>query len=465
MADTPLAALDPREQKQVEAARKAVEKGNPGYAMDVCTGLLKRHPGCLEVRRVLRLAQQRKAGARAGGLTKLFLSVSSVPFVMAGAGQVKKDPAKALETAEKLLAGNPATPAGHKLLAQAAEALGFPETAVFAWECLRDLDPEDTATLLALGRSYLAVGRQADAVRMADVVLKRDPGHGEALALAKDAAVALSMERGRWDEEGDYRAKLKSEEQSVEREQAARVATDEASLRQLIERGRKRFEEESDQVNLARELSGYHRQLGELEEALHWVRVARGLPQGAADATLERVEVELQTGAIRQRLAAAERDLAAGLEGAAERRDALAAELQAFRLNQAAALVEKYPNDLVYRFEFGELLLGEGRFDEAAQQFQMAVRNPKVRLQALVALAKVFKAGRKYDLAADQLETAKQELPTMDERKKEVLYELADCREQMGDRDKALAEYKAIYAADLGYRDVASKINAHYEAR
>lgn len=463
MADIPLAALDSREQKQIEAARRALEKGNPDYAIDVSTGLLKRHPGCLEVRRVLRQAQQRRAGAKAGGgLGRLLRSVSSVPFVMSGTAQVKKDPLKALETAEKLLAADPANPAGHRLLAQAAAALEFPETEVFAWESLRDLNPEDGATLLALGRAYLGVGRQAEAVRMADLVLKREPGHGEALALAKDAAVALSLERGRWDEEGDYRAKLRSEEQAIAREQAARVVSDEVSLRELIERERKRFESEPDQVNLARELAGYHRQLGDLDEALRWVRVARGLPQGAADATLERVEVELQVAAIRERLAAAEAAVVAGGEGVRERRDALAAELQAFRLQQAGNLVEKYPNELTYRFEFGELLFAAARLDEAAQQFQMAVRNPKVRLPALVALAKVFKEGRKFDLAADQLETAKREIPAMDDLKKEVLYELADCRERMGDRERAMAEYKAIYAVDLGYRDVAAKINAHY---
>lgn len=462
MADVPLAALDPREQKQIEAARKALDKGNPAYAVDVCTGLLRRHPGCLDVRRLLRLAQQRQAGAKAGGLTKLFLSVSNVPFVMSGTSQVKKDPAKALETAEKLLAGNPTNPAGHKLLAQAAEALEFPETAVFAWEGLRDLNPEDPAALLSLGRAYLAVLRYADAVRMADTILKRDPGHGEALALAKDAAVAMSLDKGRWEEEGDFRDKLKNEQQSVEREQASRAANDEVSLRSQIERGEKRFASESQNVNLARELSGYYRQLGQLAEALHWIGVARGLPQGAADATLERVEVELKTAQLREQLAAAEAAVAAGEAGAEGRCAELAEALQAFRLAQAASLVEKYPNDHVYRFEYGELLFAQGQLDEAAQQFQLAQRNPKVRLPALVALARAFKAGRKYDLAADQLETAKKELSTMDNLKKEVLYELADCREQMGDRDRAIAEYKAIYAADLGYRDVAQKINAFY---
>jgi hypothetical protein len=50
----------------------------------------------------------------------------------------------------------------------------------------------------------------------------------------------------------------------------------------------------------------------------------------------------------------------------------------------------------------------------------------------------------------------------MDDTKKEVIYELGSCYEQMGRADAAIDEFKAIYSEDIGFRDVAAKINAFY---
>ena len=65
--------------------------------------------------------------------------------------------------------------------------------------------------------------------------------------------------------------------------------------------------------------------------------------------------------------------------------------------------------------------------------------------------------------ASDELTTAKTELgTTMDDAKKDVIYELGACLELMNKPDLAIAEFKAIYSEDIGFRDVADKINAFY---
>ena len=67
-----------------------------------------------------------------------------------------------------------------------------------------------------------------------------------------------------------------------------------------------------------------------------------------------------------------------------------------------------------------------------------------------------------YDLAVTQFTTLKAELGPLDEVKKDVLYELGTCLEAMGRRDDAIAEFKIIYSEDIGFRDVADKVNAFY---
>ena len=61
-----------------------------------------------------------------------------------------------------------------------------------------------------------------------------------------------------------------------------------------------------------------------------------------------------------------------------------------------------------------------------------------------------------------QLNTAKAELGNMDDTKKDVIYELGTCLELMGKSDAAIDEFKSIYSEDIGFRDVADKINAFY---
>ena len=55
MEEVALKDLDPRLQKQIENARKAVDK-NPSYAVDIMTNIVARHPECLDARKVLRQA-------------------------------------------------------------------------------------------------------------------------------------------------------------------------------------------------------------------------------------------------------------------------------------------------------------------------------------------------------------------------------------------------------------------------
>ena len=48
----------------------------------------------------------------------------------------------------------------------------------------------------------------------------------------------------------------------------------------------------------------------------------------------------------------------------------------------------------------------------------------------------------------------------MDDRKKDAVYQLGCCYESMGKTEEAIEEFKAVYSADISFRDVADKINA-----
>ena len=49
-----------------------------------------------------------------------------------------------------------------------------------------------------------------------------------------------------------------------------------------------------------------------------------------------------------------------------------------------------------------------------------------------------------------------------DEEKKELIYLLGCVLEKMGKREEAIEQFKLIYEVDIGYKDVAEKMDAYY---
>ncbi len=466
MEEVALQDLDPRLQKQIENARKAVDK-NPTYAVDILVNIVNRNLGCLDARKILRKAQQRSKGAKSKGFGKFLSKVTSLPFSMGSDAKVKKDPVKAMESAEQMLSADPYNPVPHRLLGAAAEALELNETAAFAYEELRKVEPDNMENVKALMNAYIRIGRTEDAIRIGDAAFRKNPADDELQNLIKKASVEQSIDKGRWEEEKSFRDKLKDEDEAQKLEQASRAKTGESGLRSLIQDALAAVAEEPNNINFYRDLASNYRKLGEYDNALEWVGKARQLDSGRADVNLERLvgtlTREKMEKAIAEQEAALEADPAnATIQVELEK---LRAEERHFRLQQAESLVQRYPNEFGYRFELGELYLQDGEVDKAIKELQLAQRSPKVRVSALILLGKAYKEKGFADLAAEQLNTAKSEIPGMNEQKKDVLYELGSAYEQQGDLEKAMIEFKALYGADISYRDVAQKIDDFYSKK
>src|SRR5690606_5339243 len=118
-----------------------------------------------------------------------------------------------------------------------------------------------------------------------------------------------------------------------------------------------------------------------------------------------------------------------------------------------------------YRFDLARLLVEAGEIDQAIQHFQQAQRHPKLRIPTLLQLGACFQAKGILDLAVHQYETAKQEIVAFDENKKEAIYQLGCCLEAMGQGERAVEEFKLVYSADIGFRDVAAKIDRFYSSQ
>jgi hypothetical protein len=72
---------------------------------------------------------------------------------------------------------------------------------------------------LGLGQAYLAAGRGPEAVIVARSLVQLQPNNAEAQALFRNASIAVTVEKGKWEGGGDYRSKLNDEQraQALER--------------------------------------------------------------------------------------------------------------------------------------------------------------------------------------------------------------------------------------------------------
>lgn len=211
MEEVALKDLDFRLFKQIENVRKVLAE-NPSYAVDVMSSIVKRHPGCLEARKILRQAQQHAYSCRrANSLKNAALKLNSRLLVIRNAmkAKAKKDPLEAITEAEKALNLNPLNLCAHKMVGASAEALNLLETATFAYEEMYKIDSKDAETVEKLMLLYIHLGKYDAAIRLGDFFICRGkhPANEKIQSLIKKASVDQSIQEGNWDTDGNYRNK------------------------------------------------------------------------------------------------------------------------------------------------------------------------------------------------------------------------------------------------------------------
>ena len=133
------------------------------------------------------------------------------------------------------------------------------------------------------------------------------------------------------------------------------------------------------------------------------------------------------------------------------------------QIAEARRRVEANPTDPQLRFDLGRFLFAAEQYTEAIPELQRAKNNPHVRTQALLLLGRCFERKNMLDLAVNQLIEAEKDLGTLDNTKKELLYEKALVLQRMGRTEEYLENLKLIYEADYGYRDVAERVESSYQ--
>jgi Predicted N-acetylglucosaminyl transferase len=445
-------------------AMSAMELRNYGYAIQLLQVILKNFPDFLLARQLARKA----AVAKSAGKKGLLGGISSASFsVMKVQSLVKKDPQAALEAVEKILENEPHNQQANQLLKEAALAAKLPEVAIFALETIIEGNNKDTKTMHELAKLYMDNGQPDKAVEVYNRILDVTPNDLAAVKGGKDAAAAASMQRGGWErEDTTYRDLIRDKEQAVALEQQSRVHRSEEMIDNLLAELYAKYEKEPQNVEHARRMAELYEQKEDLDNAVAWYKYAADLTAGA-DMALVRKVADLRLKQYDIAIAGYEQYIAANPD--AEETKQYIEQLEGIKrdranllLEEAKKRVERNPTDLQFRFELGEIHVNLGNYKDAIPELQKARQNPNVRLKAMNLLGRCYSERGMYDLAANTLETAKGELSTMDNTKKDITYNLGLVYEKMGQKEKSLNCMKEIYEVDYGYRDVAERVESSY---
>jgi tetratricopeptide (TPR) repeat protein len=446
-------------------AKSAVEIRNYGYAVALLQAVLKEAPEFLEGRKLLRRAQI----LAHHGKKNLFGGLSSIALKGKGPQLLKKDPVAALELAEETLSNDPLNNAANHLLKDAALALDQFELAVFALQTLVEIEPKDTKTWMEIGELYIEHGHPDQALEAFNKVLAISPNDMIANKRAKDAAAANTMKAGGWNTAKDYRDLIKNKDEAVALEQKNRVVKDEASIDSLLQELHQKVQETPESIDDARQIASLYEQKNDFVNAQAWYNYASELSKGT-DTWLLRKVADMQQKqtdeAIKSReewLTQAGEDHPESARVREELEDLKKHKFES-RLDEARKSVERNPTDLLFRFELGEQLIENGLFNDAIPELQKARNNPNVRLRAINLLGKCYVQKGMLDLAVKQFTDAVNEILVMDATKKDILYQLGQIYDKMGNKEKALDCFKQIYEVDYGYEDVAKRVESSYTA-
>jgi tetratricopeptide (TPR) repeat protein len=419
----------------------AMERSNLDYAMDMFAAALHLEPRLLQIRKLLRAAAVQKHKTDPPKKRARYKNAGSL---LKASGLVKKNPLRALETVEILIRSDPFNIKYVKVLCDAAVAAELPEVATQSLEILRDHRPNDLAVLEPLAALYHDLNEYRSEYECRSRITRLKPNDSEALKKLKDAAAHNTMEKAGWDTADSYRDVIRESPET-------KPVSEKSELETCIEK----VACEPDNINYRRTLAELYLRERQFDDAILVLETCIKKSNGP-DSQLAQALADARN-----------RKAAHDIEQAEEAGDIhyagkLRKKLKATQIEDAAEQVRHYPSDLLLKFDYGKVLFENGRFTEAIQQFQLAQRNPNRRVKALYYLGCAFKEKGQYDIALDHLETACSELPVLDDVKKEILYELGSLCETMGNTERAIQAFKEIYTVDIGFRDVAVKIEQTY---
>jgi tetratricopeptide (TPR) repeat protein len=440
--------------KHIQKAEDATRRRNYDFAVEVYQQLLDIDPDQGQARAGLRQVLKKRQEAKKGGKFLRAL-VGAGPLATAKALSKAGRHGAAVKSFESYLATNPLDVPANLALGEALEAAGHFQSACAVYEFVAEIDPRNAAGLKRAGAMLHRTGDPARALEFYERALEADPRDQEAIKARKDLAAEAALSKGRYGEVKHSREQIKDKDQAEDLERSVRRHRSEEELKADLARLEDRYAEEPSDVDLMLCIADVHERLHDPEAALDLVERAAQYRKDSVD--LHQRRGALKEKVLKKQISRADKD------GRTDEASRLEGTLRVFQAGTARAMVALRPHDAALRLALARILVRDAEYDEAIGELQKAVDDPRVRREVLFCLGRCFQEKGYMELARKEYEQALEAGQTLqgrglDERSKEILYNLGAIAEREGQGNEARSFYSRIFEADIAYRDVATKM-------
>jgi tetratricopeptide (TPR) repeat protein len=450
-----------------ERARQVLQTGNYDYGIQLLRTCCRLDPANFQFRQTLRRAQKDKFDNNLRGSRLSFLTTPRFKARVKTA-KAKRDYLAVLDHAEDVLTRNPWDLGTQMDMAEAFDALGLTDLAVFSLDQARQKYPKDATLNRALARLFEKRGDFQKAIALWQMVQQADPKDLEASHKAKDLAASETIARGGYEQavSGTKESPIVSRMETAALEKADKGAREITSLQ-------KRIAADPGEHSLYLQLAALFRKTNQLDRAR--ATLQQGLPATGNHLALQMELLELDILPLRKNLEQTEAKLAEAklkaqndedfddteqsVEELAKLKTKIQKEILAREVEIYRVKTDRFPSEASHRIELGVRLMKLEKFEEAIAELQQARREEKLKGKCSLYLGLCFRKRNNWRLAQRNFEEALQALPTTDEAsRKEVLYQLAVGLAEQNDFARALDLGNELANMDYSYKNIAKQL-------
>ncbi len=317
-------------------------------------------------------------------------------------------------------------------------------------------------TYILLKDCYAALGEYDKAIAACQRAARLRPDDGQLADDFKNLSAELTMARGKYDQDTDFRESIKDrQEQEKLHAQSSVVKTDTYRL-SAVQEARQKLARDPylpmNIFNLAEALSDSETDKDENEA----IELLENAYKARDDFSFKQRAGQLRIKQLRRKV----REVKAALDAnptdsqAKARFEGLTAQLNNTELEHYRLSMDNYPTDLQAKYEYAVRLVRNRRYNDAIPLLQDAQRDPRRKVAAMNMIGYCFFLKGWLPDAIDIYTQAIESYEIKEDAVgKELRYNLARAYEEQGDTEKALDIYRKLAQLDFGYRDVSQRVD------
>jgi tetratricopeptide (TPR) repeat protein len=377
-----------------------------------------------------------------------------------------KTPLEQMLNAEYLFVKNPGHLPYAEAMLKAAVAGGYKKTAGWianlVFQTVNAAENPSVQTYILLKDAYCALGEFDKAIAACQHAAKLRPADKTLADEFKNLSAELTMVRGKYDGEGDFRQSIKDRESQERLQAQAGVVKTEDYRAGAVEEARRKIAQNPDLPANIFELADTLSDLENDKDENDAIALLESTYGARSDFSFKRRAGLLRIKQLHRKIKQA-KDTLESNPGDAQAKvelEQLSAQLDNLELEHYRLCVENYPTDLAAKFEYALRLVKHKQYNDAIPLFQEAQRDPRRKIAAMNQIGCCFFVKGWLDDAIDVLTQAINSYELKDDAAgKELRYNLARAYEERGDMQEAMDVYRKIAQSDFAYKDVSQRVD------